>query len=94
MNIYREDLFKFFSEHSELLEHKYFSWDLLPHLPNPQYTLPPLTDLLDNKEVIFFMRCGYNGELRENRFWTILVDEFARLKNDYKEWKEEGWKTQ
>ena len=73
--------FDYLIEHADL-DCNYLSLDLLPHMQNDYRAQLP--DLLQFKDIIAFKDCGYEFELREVRYFTILVAEYTKVKRDIK----------
>jgi len=69
---------------NDLLKGNYLQVDLTPHKDTEMHTLPNLADCLEFPYLEDFVRCGYVYEIRMNRYFVILVDEFNKVKKDIK----------
>ena len=68
------------NKHPETLRQNYISIDLLPTWDKDKYNQSTLA-LLDT-DVFIYLKSGYICEIRENRYLTILVDEWSKIKLD------------
>lgn len=80
-------LFEFLISNTNL-SGKWVSIDLLKHLSedeinNHEYSTRELL-LLNIPNLGIFFKCGYNLEIRQKRYLTILVNEWTRIKRDIK----------
>ena len=67
---------------NDLLNENCLQIDLQPDKDKEFHTMPNLADCLDFPFIEDFIRCGYTYEIRENRYFIILVDEFKKVKKD------------
>jgi hypothetical protein len=75
---------------NNLLNTNYLQVDLLPERGEHMMTLPVLEELLEFPLLEAFIYTGYNYEIRMNRYFIILVDEFSKVKKDANKLKNES----
>jgi len=86
---YQKIFFDFLLETPELLNQNYISVDLRPGLEKgkgfaPNDTQAQLDLIKDCPNVFSYIRTGYQMEIRETRYLTILVSEWTSIKRDIK----------
>lgn len=84
-----KNLFKFILQHPELLSQNHISFDLLHNVPKEKFELysycnQELLLIEECPEIMDYIFSGYQVEIREKRYLTILVDEWTRIKRDIK----------
>lgn len=85
----KNQLFDLILSTPELLNQNYVSIDLLSHLDNKtiemySYNVRELLLLQECPKIMSYLKSGYDIEIREKRYLTILVNEWTRIKRDIK----------
>jgi len=82
---YKENFLKYLVDNN-LLNSNYLQIDLIP---NGVYdnTLSGLEECLLFPGLEDFIYSGYEYEIRENRYYIILVDEFTKVKKDAQQYE-------
>jgi hypothetical protein len=83
---YRLDFFKYLIDNN-LLNTNYLQIDLIPGRDESLPRLPDLEECIGFPQLECLIYSGYNYEIRENRYYVILVDEFAKIKQDIEKYK-------
>lgn len=87
----KQEFFELILKSRELLKQNYVSIDLLPDWPKDKnnVTGDSVKDLMNllKTDAFTYTRSGYKVEIRENRYITILVDEWTKIKNDIKSYE-------
>jgi len=87
MTKHQKIFYDFLLEQPDFLKQNWISIDLLPDLKGK-----PVCEKYDERELLLlkvpniesYLRSGYNIELREKRYLTILVAEMVKIKRDIK----------